>query len=71
LVHNEKDSTLAFILANMSYNPELPRPMGIFQAVSKPSYNDLVDQQIRHEIETKGEGTMEELLEGKTFWDVK
>ncbi|HLF32667.1 MAG TPA: 2-oxoacid:ferredoxin oxidoreductase subunit beta [Cyclobacteriaceae bacterium] len=71
VVHNEKDSTLAFILANMSYNPDLPRPMGIFQAISKPSYDELVDLQIRHEVETKGEGTMEELLAGSTFWDVK
>jgi 2-oxoglutarate ferredoxin oxidoreductase subunit beta len=70
LVHNEKDSTLAFILANMSYNPDLPRPVGVFQAIVKPSYEELVDQQIRHEIETRGEGTMEELLAGKTNWVV-
>ncbi len=71
LVHNEKDSTLAFILANMSYNPELPRPMGIFQSLERPSYDARVDAQIRHEIETKGEGTMEELLQGSSWWEVK
>ena len=71
LVHNEKDSTLAFILANMSYNPDLPRPMGIFQSIDRPSYDARVEAQINHEIETKGEGSMEELLQGDSFWEVK
>lgn len=71
LVHDEKDSTLAFILANMSYNPNLPRPMGVFQSIEKTSYEYRVEQQIKHEIDTKGEGTMEELLQGDSFWEVK
>lgn len=70
LVHNEKDSTLAFILANMSYNPDLPRPMGVFQSIEKPSYEERVEYQIRHEIETKGEGSLDQLLQGDSFWEV-
>lgn len=71
LVHNEKDPSLAFILANMTYNPELPRPMGVFQSLEKSTYEEKVEDQIRHEIETKGEGTMEELLEGDSYWEIK
>ena len=42
LVHNEKDTTLAFILSNMTYNDDLPRPMGVFQAIESPSYDERV-----------------------------
>jgi 2-oxoglutarate/2-oxoacid ferredoxin oxidoreductase subunit beta len=70
IVHNEKDSTLAFILANMSYNSDLPRPMGIFQSIEKPPYEERVEYQIRHEIETKGEGSLDQLLQGDSFWEV-
>ncbi len=71
LVHDEKDSTLAFILGNMTYNPEVPRPLGIFQSLERPSYDDSVQFQIDHEIETKGAGSISELLKGKESWEVK
>ena len=71
LVHDEKDSTLAFILSNMTYNDSLPRPMGIFQAIERPSYDEKVVYQINHEIETKGEGNLESLLLGDSYWEIK
>jgi len=71
LVHNEKDSTLALILSDMSFNPELPRPMGVFQSIEKSSYDERVEDQIKYEIETKGEGNLEELLLGESFWEIK
>ncbi|MFC2124921.1 2-oxoacid:ferredoxin oxidoreductase subunit beta [Bacteroidota bacterium] len=71
IIHDETDSTLAFILANMTYNHSLPRPMGIFQAINKPSYDQLVEKQIEHEIETKGEGDLDELLKGDNYWEIK
>ena len=70
LVHDEKDSTLAFILGNMTYNSDVPRPLGIFQSLDRPSYDDSVQIQIDHEIETKGKGDMMELLKGKESWVV-
>lgn len=71
IVHDETDSTLAFILANMTYNDKLPRPMGIFQAIKKPSYDQMVERQIEYEIETKGEGDLNELLKGDNHWEIK
>ena len=70
IVHNEKDSTLALILSNMTYNEEMPRPMGIFQSIEKPSYDARVEYQIANEIKTKGEGDMESLLLGESFWEI-
>jgi 2-oxoglutarate ferredoxin oxidoreductase subunit beta len=72
LVHNEHDSTLAFILANMTYNSELPRPMGVFQALERPSYDFKVDEQIAKErAKAGGEPNIMELLKGKDSWEIK
>jgi 2-oxoglutarate ferredoxin oxidoreductase subunit beta len=71
LVHNEKDSTLALILSDMSFNEKLPRPMGVFRSIEKPSYDKRVEYQINHEIETKGEGDLESLLLGGSYWEIK
>jgi 2-oxoglutarate ferredoxin oxidoreductase subunit beta len=71
LVHDEKDSTLAFILGNMTYNPDVPRPLGIFQSLERASYDDSVQAQIDHEIKTKGEGNISQLMKGSESWEVK
>ena len=72
LVHNEKDSTLAFILSHMTYNPNVPRPLGIFQDVDYPVYNDEAVEQIEN-IEAKYENNddLTPLLRGNDFWEVK
>jgi len=68
LIHNEKDSTLAFILANMTYSEDLPRPMGVLQAINRAPYEVRVANQIQHEIVTKGEGDLQTLLSGDSSW---
>ncbi|MCC5929754.1 MAG: 2-oxoacid:ferredoxin oxidoreductase subunit beta [Cyclobacteriaceae bacterium] len=70
LVHNEKDSTLAFILANMTYHESLPRPIGVFLDLERPSYESRVEAQINAEIEKYGEPDFDGLLKGKSFWTV-
>lgn len=70
LVHNEKDTTLALILSDMTFNSNLPRPMGVFQSIEKSSYDERVEAQILHEIKTKGEGNLQELLLGESYWEI-
>lgn len=70
LVHDEKDSTLAFILANMTYNPELPRPMGVFQAIERPTYDDKVVQQIQYHSQKPGADDLQALLKGEDYWEI-
>jgi 2-oxoglutarate/2-oxoacid ferredoxin oxidoreductase subunit beta len=71
LVHNEKDSTLAFILANMIHNPELPRAMGVFLSLDRPTYEDKLKDQIAKAKAKKGEGDLKSLLEGEETWEIK
>jgi 2-oxoglutarate/2-oxoacid ferredoxin oxidoreductase subunit beta len=68
LVHNEQDSTLAFILANMIHNPLLPRPMGVFLAQVRTTYEDAMQAQIAKAKAKKGEGNLQKLLDGDETW---
>jgi 2-oxoglutarate/2-oxoacid ferredoxin oxidoreductase subunit beta len=71
LVHNEKDSTLAFILADMIHNPELPRVMGVFLAIDRVTYEDAVVDQIAKAKARKGEGDLQALLDGDETWEIQ
>lgn len=70
VVHDEHDSTLAFVLANMTYDPALPRPYGVFQALQRPTYEDKVVEQIDHALQSPGAGDLDALMRGKTFWEI-
>lgn len=70
LVHNENDSTLAFILANMIHNPSLPRAMGVFLSVERTTYEDMMQDQIAKAKSKKGEGDLQELLDGDETWTI-
>ena len=71
LVHNEKDSTLAFILANMIHNPELPRAMGVFLSLDRPTYEEKLRDQIAKARAKKGPGDLKKLLEGDETWEIQ
>ncbi len=71
LVHNENDSTLAFILANMIHNPALPRAMGVFLSVDRPTYEISVRDQIAKARSKKGKGDLQKLLDGEETWTIQ
>jgi 2-oxoglutarate ferredoxin oxidoreductase subunit beta len=68
LVHDETDSTLAFIVANMIRNPSLPRALGVFLCHEQPTYELLIQQQIEKAKAKRGEGDLQKLLEGDESW---
>jgi 2-oxoglutarate ferredoxin oxidoreductase subunit beta len=71
LVHNEQDSTLAFILANMIHNPDLPRATGVFLAIDHPTYEQQLEDQIARARSKKGEGDLQKLLDGDETWVIQ
>jgi len=72
LVHNENapEPNLSYILGRMQY-PEYPVPMGVFRAVQKPTYEDLLAGQISAAIEKKGPGSVEKLLNSGETWVIE
>ncbi len=71
LVHNEADPrpNLAYLLTQM-HNPEFPVPIGVFRSVAKPTYDQLLTQQISQAVERQGEGKLETILQGSDSWTV-
>ncbi|HWP44574.1 MAG TPA: 2-oxoacid:ferredoxin oxidoreductase subunit beta [Blastocatellia bacterium] len=69
IVHNEKapDSYLAYMLARMEY-PHYPVPVGVFRDVQKPTYEDLLKEQIDTAIERMGPGDLEKLIHSGDTW---
>jgi 2-oxoglutarate ferredoxin oxidoreductase subunit beta len=71
LVHNEQDTTLSFILADMTYNPKMPRPLGIFLAINRPAYEVEMVRQIEFAKQKRGEGDMVKLLNSGDTWTIE
>jgi CBS domain-containing protein len=71
LFHDEKmqEPSLAFMLARMRY-PEFPEPMGIFRQVQRPIYDQGVQAQVDHAIETQGKGDLNALFTSGDTWVV-
>jgi 2-oxoglutarate ferredoxin oxidoreductase subunit beta len=71
IIHDETDMFLANMYAQMSH-PEFPEPMGILHAdPTKPTYNDLLYQQVNQEKEKGGQLDLQALVTGNESWDVE
>ncbi|MDA8290406.1 MAG: 2-oxoacid:ferredoxin oxidoreductase subunit beta [Actinomycetota bacterium] len=72
LVHDEKrsDPSLAYMLSRLARGPFEPTPIGVFRAIERPHYAQLVDEQIAAVRERKGSGDLAALLRSGTTWTV-
>ncbi len=69
LFHDEKmeEPSLAYLLSRMRH-PQFPEPIGVFRAVRRPTYEDLVVKQVESAQAARGKGDLEALLnEGETW----
>ena len=71
LFHDEQQAepSLAYLLSRMHY-PNFPEPMGVFRCVDRPVYEVSLLDQVRADIEAKGDGTLDALFEAGESWDV-
>ena len=71
LVHDETNLEQAFLLSQM-FSPEFPEAMGvIYYNPDKPTYNDMMIEQI-DEVIAKNEGkTLQSLVTGNNTWTVE
>jgi 2-oxoglutarate ferredoxin oxidoreductase subunit beta len=72
LVHDEQAAELTrpFLLSRMTY-PDYPECFGVFRAVERPTFTDLMLDQHEQAVRTHGPGTLEKLFAGDDFWEVK
>ena len=65
-----EDPTIASILARMEY-PEHPVPLGVLRAFERPSYDALMEDQVKSAIAAQGEGDLATLLSEGDTWVVE
>ena len=72
LVHDIylKDPSVAFMLARME-QPDFPQPVGIFRAVERATYENLLADQIQSAISKQGPGNLEKLINSGDTWTVE
>ncbi len=72
LIHheNQMDPSYAYLLTQMHY-PEMPEPFGIFRAVQKPTYDEMLEKQVHDAVARQGEGNIEKLIYSNNTWTVK
>jgi 2-oxoglutarate/2-oxoacid ferredoxin oxidoreductase subunit beta len=72
LVHDIhlKDPSVAFMLARME-QPAFPQPVGIFRAVERATYEDMMTDQIAAAIQKSGPGSLEKLINSGDMWTVE
>jgi 2-oxoglutarate/2-oxoacid ferredoxin oxidoreductase subunit beta len=57
-------------LLSRMVQPDFPECVGVFRAVQRPTYDDLVNKQIADVQRAKGPGKLEELFTSDDTWVV-
>ena len=74
-VHNEQDFYKAQILTRFFDNPanegHLPRPIGVFYAQERPTYEDAMRLQMEDALAQKGKGDLDKLIRGRETWVIE
>ena len=72
LIHNAKDSmpNYSYLLTQLEY-PDMPVPFGVFRDISKPSYEQMLDEQVKNMIQKKGVGDLKNILYTNEVWKVE
>jgi len=72
VVHDEAraDPGLAFLLSRLSSGPTSPTPIGVFRAVERPHYGQMVEAQLLDAAQRKGPGDLHQLLHSGSTWTV-
>src|ERR1700704_4900079 len=71
LMHDEKaeEPSLAYLLSRMVY-PRFPECVGVYRAVERPTYDELLNKQIDDAVKAKGRGKLEDLFCNDDTWVV-
>ena len=71
-VHDEhhQSPSYAFALASLA-RPDFPLPIGVFRAVEKPTYEQMLQDQVDSALEQRGPGDLATLLNSGDTWTVE
>jgi len=70
LKHDKEDKNLAMLLSEITYNPDLPVPIGILYQETKSTYDDMMTNQIEEAKQKNESADLEKLFFGTNSWVV-
>ncbi|MYH07621.1 MAG: 2-oxoacid:ferredoxin oxidoreductase subunit beta [Rhodothermaceae bacterium] len=71
IVYDETSLELAGIVSRMSQRPDMPRPFGVFYCEERPTYEQLLWEQIAGITERQGQGDLDALLYAADTWTIQ
>ncbi len=71
IVYDESSRELAGIVGRMFWQPNMPRPFGVFYVEDRPSYETQLHDQIKEVTKKRGNGDLQKLLEAGDTWMVE
>jgi len=70
LVYDEMNQEMATIIGRMFWREDLPRPFGVLYRAERPTYEEMLHQQIEAITEKRGAGDLNELLRRGNTWEI-
>lgn len=70
LVYDTSSRELAGIMSRIFFNPELPQPIGVFYEEQRPTYDELLKNQVQEVIDRRGKGDLAKLLNAGDTWEI-
>jgi 2-oxoglutarate ferredoxin oxidoreductase subunit beta len=71
-VHNERHDSPAYAFALASLErPKFPVPIGVFRAVERSTYDEMLESQVTNAIEKHQAGNLRDLLQSGETWTVE
>ena len=71
LIHNQNNKNLGMLLSEMTYDSNLPTPIGIIYQEQKETYNSLMEKQILEAKSKNPQTSIDKLLHSGNTWEVK
>ncbi len=71
LVHNAKELSpnYSYLLTQLEY-PEMPVPFGVFRDIQKPTYEEMLSEQVKAITQKRGVGNLKDILYTSEVWKV-
>ena len=69
-IHDYNDKNLAFLLSEMTVNEELPTPIGILYKEEKPTYENMMMNQLDNALNKQGKVDIQSIISGTNTWEV-
>ena len=72
LIHDETTDNVGLLyqMTKLDY-PAFPVPMGVFRKVQRPSFEQMINEQVDTVVSQQGKGDLDKLLKGNQTWEVK